>query len=77
MLSMLYEDELSIRIYDIFIGLESRMMMGSLPRGCNRTAASFKKKKIISLQTFKPHISFKEKQKEKKEKEIGCFFCIS
>jgi hypothetical protein len=45
MLSMLYEDELSIRIYDIFIGLESRMMMGSLPRGCNRTAASFFKKK--------------------------------
>jgi hypothetical protein len=53
------------------------MMMGSLPRGCNRTAASFFKKKIISLQSFKPHISFKEKQKEKKEKEIGCFFCIS
>jgi hypothetical protein len=40
MLSMLCEDALSIRIYDIFLGLESRRMMGSLPRGCNRTAAS-------------------------------------
>jgi hypothetical protein len=70
MLSMLCEDALSIRIYDIFLGLESRRMMGSLPRGCNRTAASVFFFKIISLQSFKPHASFKETEGEERR---GCF----